>query len=143
MALGRRASLRDPIASTCEKLDISPAQIHALMWLGLDGALPMGELARRLSSTEKTVTGLVDRLERQELAKRTRDARDRRVVHVALTRRGANVHKKIQTQMKARLNLFLAMLDRAERQSFVRILERLVERLSPHTPVDSHTKETP
>ncbi|MHB8878198.1 MAG: MarR family transcriptional regulator, partial [Myxococcaceae bacterium] len=65
MALGRRAPLRDPIASTCEEFNITPAQIHAVMWLGIDGSMAMGELAKLLRTTEKTVTGLVDRLERE------------------------------------------------------------------------------
>ena len=67
IALGRRASLRDPLAGTCEALNLTPAQIHAVMWLGLDGAMPMCELAPPLRSTEKTITGLVDPLEREEL----------------------------------------------------------------------------
>jgi DNA-binding MarR family transcriptional regulator len=65
VALGRLRSLRDPIATTCEQTQLTPPQIHALLWLGQEETLAMGELARRLGITEKTVTGLVDRLERE------------------------------------------------------------------------------
>ena len=142
MALGRKASLRDPIADSFQALDVTPAQIHSVMWLGLDGPLTMGELARRLRSTEKTITGVVDRLEREGFAKRDRDDKDRRVVHVALTKKGAQVHQKMQSQMRAKIELLTSMLEPAERKALIQILGKLVDRLGPSPLLDSPTKET-
>ena len=82
VAVGRRNSLRDPLAQLTETLELTPPQLHGVMWLGQDGPLPMGELARRVGVTEKTITGIVDRLEREGYAQRERDPGDRRVVHV-------------------------------------------------------------
>ncbi|MFN7131211.1 MAG: MarR family transcriptional regulator, partial [Myxococcales bacterium] len=45
--LGRLQSLRDPLAIAVESLALTPAQVHAVMWLGREQALTMGELARR------------------------------------------------------------------------------------------------
>jgi DNA-binding MarR family transcriptional regulator len=142
MALGRKASLRDPISDSFAALELTPAQVHSLMWLGVDGALTMGELARRLASTEKTITGVVDRMEREGLAKRDRDDKDRRVVHVALTKKGTQMHQKMQLEMRAKLDFLMSLLDPVERKSLIKILEKLVDRLGPTPPIDSPTKET-
>ena len=142
MAWGRKASLRDPIADSFAAFDFTPAQLHSLMWLGLDGPLTMGDLARRLGCTEKTITGVVDRLEREGFAKRDRDDKDRRVVHVALTKKGHQVHQKMQLEMRTKLDFFMSMLEPDERKSLIRILEKLVDRLGPPPSLESPTKET-
>ena len=126
LSLGRKSSLRDPIAGTCEEMQLTPAQVHSVMWLGSDGALTMGEVARRLRSTEKTVTGLVDRLEREGLAKRTRDDHDRRVVRVALTKKGQSIHQRLQDHMLSKLEQMMALLEPSERKVLIRILEKLI-----------------
>ena len=77
-SIGRHMTLRDPIIGpTAAESEFSSSQIHALMWCGTEGQLTMGELARRSSVTEKTITGIVDRLERDGLLQRQRDPHDR------------------------------------------------------------------
>jgi DNA-binding MarR family transcriptional regulator len=129
LALARRRSLRDPIAASCADLDLSPPQIHALLWLGHDGPLTMGELARRVRVTEKTATGLVDRLEREGHIARERDEEDRRVVRVRLTRAGAALHRRIDRDVHRAVAQLLALLDPADRTALVRILGTLLERI--------------
>ncbi len=129
LALARRRSLRDPLAASCEALGLTPPQIHALLWLGHDGPLTMGELARRVSVTEKTVTGLVDRLERDGYLRRERDEEDRRVVRVRATARGAGVSRGIEEGIHERLVYLLGLLDAADRAALFRILDHLVLRL--------------
>jgi DNA-binding MarR family transcriptional regulator len=130
----RRRSLRDPIAASCEDLGLTPVQIHLLLWLGNEGALTMGELARRVAITEKTITGIVDRLERDRLVQRKRDPADRRVVHVRLAPAGEGLWRKIDAEISSKLEAFLGLLDPADRQDLVRILEKLEARLSEPQP---------
>jgi DNA-binding MarR family transcriptional regulator len=128
--IGRHGSLRDPIVSECGAgTEYSHSQIHVIMWLGSDGALTMGELARRAGITEKTITGVVDRLERDGLLARTRDQADRRVVRVALSKKGASEFRRFQDRMQARLADFLSLMDEADRTALLRILENLCRRL--------------
>lgn len=128
-AFGRRRSLRDPMAAACDELDLTAPQIHALMWLRLDGPLTMGEIARRIHSSDKTITGIVDRLVRRNLVQRDRDGEDRRVIHCRLTRAGARVADKLDEAMTHAMELFLSMLDASERHQLVRILENLAQRM--------------
>lgn len=140
VAVGRRNSLRDPLAQLTESLELTPPQLHGVLWLGQDGPLSMGELARRVGVTEKTITGIVDRLEREGYALRERDPSDRRVVHVRLTPRGREISDRVHAQAQENLGHFLSLLDPEERAALLRIFEKLVGRLSespappPETP---------
>ncbi len=134
LALGRRRSLRDPIASTCEQLQFTPPQVHALLWLGHDGALTMGDLARRLGVTEKTVTGVVDRLEREGHLMRERSASDRRVVHCRLTPDGQATFQKLERFMTQGMGQLLSILDASDRKALFRILEKLLRRSDAQPP---------
>jgi DNA-binding MarR family transcriptional regulator len=133
-ALGRRRSLRDPIASTCEELQFTPPQIHALLWLGQDGLLTMGELAKRLGVTEKTVTGVVDRLEREGHVQRERITLDRRVVRCRLTEKGQEICQRLQLCLTEAMVQMLGMLDGSDRKALFRILAKVVRRLESPAP---------
>jgi DNA-binding MarR family transcriptional regulator len=127
--LSRRRSLRDPVAAACEDLDLTPAQLHLLLWLGYDGPLTMGELARRVAVTEKTITGVVDRLERDGLVRRERDPSDRRVVRVRLAGEGSRLYRRIDVDIDEKLAGLLALLAPPDRRHLVRMLEGLAARL--------------
>src|SRR3989440_7881271 len=53
-----------------------------------NGRFTMGELAEMLDITPRTVTGLVDNLERDGLVRRVADPADRRSVYAELTEQG-------------------------------------------------------
>jgi DNA-binding MarR family transcriptional regulator len=137
---GRLRSLRDPIASMVEELQFTPAQLHTLLWLGAEGALTMGEIAGRLGITEKTITGLVDRLESEGHLRRVRNEEDRRVVRAELTRKGTAAYHRFEAAIQAKFTSFLALLDPEERQTLIRILQKLRERL--HAVEPRHTAAT-
>lgn len=128
--LSRRRPIRDPIASAVQDLDLTPAQLHIILWLGNDGPLTMGELARAVVVTEKTITGVVDRLERDLLVQRERDPADRRVVHVRLAPRGAALYRRIDEGIASKLARFLALLETEDRKHLVRMVETLTAKLA-------------
>jgi DNA-binding MarR family transcriptional regulator len=123
--LMRRRSLRDPIAATCAQLDLSAAQVHVLLSLGHDGPLAMGEVARRVAVTEKTVTGLVDRLERDGLVRRARDETDRRMIRARLTPRGIVLSRRVDEEVLDKLTWLMTRLEAADRRHLFRIVEKL------------------
>lgn len=135
--LGRMNSLRDPLASLVEAMGLTPPQLHAVMWLGTDERLTMGEVAQRVGVTEKTVTGIVDRLEAQDYVRRVRDSADRRVVQVELTEKGLAAYREFDAEIRRKFVLFLSLLEPADEQALLRILERLVKRLSSQGRQDS------
>ncbi len=111
-------------------MELTAPQIHALSWLGL-GDLTMGDLARLLGITEKTATGVVDRLEREGYVERGREPGDRRVVHVRPTRLGRSIARRLEQLLTVKLTRLLAALDPTSRGHLFRILEQLLEHFHP------------
>lgn len=131
--LGRRTALRDPISASLEA-ELSSPQLHSLLWLGSDGPTTMGELAARVGATEKTITGIVDRLEREGLGQRLRDPEDRRVVRAALTPRGEATFQELYRDIQEQVGRFLGLLDARDRSDLFRILDRLLEKVEGAHP---------
>lgn len=76
-----------------EKLNLTPPQFYVLATIGYAGGLPFGEIGAKMMVTVSNLTGIVDRLEEKKLVQRKRDDKDRRVVHVILTDKGARLYK--------------------------------------------------
>jgi DNA-binding MarR family transcriptional regulator len=129
LGLARHSSLRDPVSAMCEQARLTPPQIHSLLWLGHDGPLTMGELSRRVGVTEKTGTGLVDRLEQEGYAARERDQQDRRVVRARLTPRGAGAYRRLDAAIDQKLARLLGLLEGPDRRALTRILDKLIARM--------------
>jgi DNA-binding MarR family transcriptional regulator len=130
LELGRKKSLRDPVSIAVEEMQFTPAQIHALLWLGAEGTLTMGDLAARLCITEKTITGVVDRLEAEGYLQRERIASDRRVVRARLTKKGAVVQQRFSEQIRTKLFRLMSLLESDERKALLKIVRKLLERTS-------------
>jgi DNA-binding MarR family transcriptional regulator len=76
---------------------LSHSQAAALAVLSAaDHALPLSHVARYLTQEAQSTTELADRLERRGLVRRTRDARDRRLVLLELTPEGREVYERIR-----------------------------------------------
>ena len=139
-AFGRRGTLRDPIAAAVEAMGFTHAQVHALLWLGHDTRLTMGELAQRIGVTEKSITGVVDRLEREQYACRVRKGGDRRVVQVELTEKGARTYHELDEEILQKTAAFLSVLEREDRDALFRIIQRLAEEPAPASVPATTTK---
>lgn len=129
VAMLRRGSMRDPIAIATEDLQLTPTQVHVVMALGNDDGLAMGELSRRQGVTEKTMTGVVDRLEGAGHVTRERDASDRRVVHVHLTSKGRELFLGCRRNVTERIRSLLGLLEEQDRNRLCLILEKLATKL--------------
>jgi DNA-binding MarR family transcriptional regulator len=66
-------------------------QLWAIKVIAGHGPIRVSDLARRLYLHNATVVGIIDRLEAQGLARRTRSQEDRRVVMVDLTEQGKDL----------------------------------------------------
>lgn len=137
--LGRQRSLRDPLSNAWEEYNFSPPQLHTIMWLGSDGAITMGDLARRCGISDKTVTGVIDRLERDKYVARERDPSDRRVVRVHLTAKGQKTYKQLDSEVRHKMELLLRRLEADDRAALIRILQRLATAPDAAKPLPRET----
>jgi DNA-binding MarR family transcriptional regulator len=129
--LGRRRPLRDPISAIDPEL--TPPQVHTVLWLGSDGALAANVLSQRLGCGQPTVTGIVDRLETLGYCERERSTDDRRVVLAKLTQRGRELHDQLEKRMSDKLGEVLNLLSHADRVHVIRILKHLVDAIREKT----------
>jgi DNA-binding MarR family transcriptional regulator len=74
---------------------ITVPQMLVLRALIKEGNLPISEISKRLGLTNSTVSGIVDRLEKEGYVERNRDDKDRRVVYVCLTEKIQRMKREI------------------------------------------------
>jgi DNA-binding MarR family transcriptional regulator len=86
----------------------------------------MGELGSILGLAKSSLTGLVDRTERNGLVRREPDPRDMRAVRVALTPRGSKLAEEFYDETWRRVEKLPAGLDDTERETLARLLGKIV-----------------
>ena len=100
-------------------------QAMVLTVLGEEGTMPISALAERTGSANSTISGVVDRLEKLDLAKRIRSTQDRRVIFVEATPR----YQKLKEQALDSVNDYFSTLVQGispeEREEILRALTTL------------------
>jgi MarR family transcriptional regulator, organic hydroperoxide resistance regulator len=82
---------------------------------------------------QPTMTKLLDRMVRDGLVTRTQDARDRRVVRVALTERGGSLAEELITAARHHESTVLARFPEIEAMNLKAALRTVLEReIKPH-----------
>jgi len=74
---------------------VKPAYLGVLLSLWREDGLKVIELSRKAGLEPSTMTGLLDRMERDKLAYRQADRKDRRVQRIYLTSAGKDVEKPV------------------------------------------------
>ncbi|ADB16291.1 transcriptional regulator, MarR family [Pirellula staleyi DSM 6068] len=122
---------------TCDQLEIhfarlfrqyrlTPQQYNILRILRGEGSpLPILEIAARMITIVPGITGLVDRLEQAELAKRRRCEEDRRVVYVEITPKGVELLATLDQPVVELHKQMLAGLSKAEIKELIRLSEKI------------------
>jgi len=87
-------------------------------------AMSMSELSRLLLVSNGNATAVVDRLERDGLARRTQAETDRRTVHVTLTADGTRAFEAMAAGHEARLDELLTGLTQDDLDALRDILRR-------------------
>lgn len=104
---------------------LTPSQYNVLRILRGEGKpLPSLEIAERMIQVVPAITGLIDRLEKQELVKRRRCTEDRRVVYVEITSRALRILGKIDEPLNALHQALMQGLTLKELNTLNRLLEK-------------------
>ena len=101
---------------------------------------PMNELADFLRISRPAATGLINRLMAQRLVRRAHDVGDRRIVRVAITRKGHQILTNIWEQKRRRIIEVFGQISPRDRAQYLAILERVVAILSQQHPVRQPTR---
>ncbi len=100
-------------------------QIMVLSSLSKHGDMKITELSERLRLANSTISGIVDRLEKQNYVTRLKSQEDRRVVKVSLTEKFTRLHSEIHSVVEEKLEGKLAKADEEEIQIILKGLQTL------------------
>jgi DNA-binding MarR family transcriptional regulator len=104
--------------------ELSPSAIKFLFsFVDENLAYPIGELGKKARVKKSSMTDIVDRMERDGLAERVRDSKDRRVVKVQLTNTGKSKRKQFVKRRQSDLKALFSQLEPNETNQFVFHLE--------------------
>jgi DNA-binding MarR family transcriptional regulator len=125
-ALVRSTFLVDSVyAESARKYGITSQQGQLLCVL-MAGPCGMGQLGSMLRLAKSSLTGLVDRTERNGLVRRESDPGDMRAVRVALTERGSKLVEEFYTETCRRIEELPGGLGAEERDTLADLLGRVV-----------------
>lgn len=106
---------------------LTEPQAICLAAIAREGHINPGKLAKSLSLTPPTVTGILDRLERRHLIERGRTARDKRQVVVSLTEAGNDLLASSPPPLQERFTQRLAELPEKRQVQIARALRDIVK----------------
>ena len=111
------------------KMKITMPQFFVMEYLERSGELKMGDIAKFINVTTAAITGIVDRLVRDSYALRASDPRDRRIVKIRLTAKGAKVVKDmIERRKQVSIKMF-GMITQEDREQYLKILTRIKDKM--------------
>ncbi len=115
------------LATVLKPASVTPEQYQVLRILRSAGSagIALSAIAERSPSGDPDVTRLLDRLERQGLATRTRETPDRRVVTARVTAAGRRLLEKIDKSVGALHARQFAELGEGNLRELRRLLEKL------------------
>ena len=112
---------------------LTPVQFAALQTVADAPGVDQRTLAGSIALDTSTTGGVVDRLEARGWLERRTSPQDRRVRQLWLTDAGQAVLTQAVPAVQRAQEQILAPLDEADRQTFLRLLHRLVETNNAHS----------
>lgn len=108
-----------------EACGLTAPQLATLAAVARLGGSSIGALARAVHLSQPTVSGILDRLERQDLVRRERSQVDRRSVMVTVTPDGERVLEKAPSLLQDTFRNQLGRLEAWERTWLLSALQRI------------------
>lgn len=108
---------------------IKPAYLGVLLILWDDDGLQASELGKKAGLEPSSMTGLIDRMERDKLIVRKADPKDRRALRIHLTAAGKKAQKPVRKAVdEALVSVFDGISDQ-ELELTKKVLKNLIENI--------------
>jgi DNA-binding MarR family transcriptional regulator len=121
-----RNILTAEMETALQVLDITGPQMGVLVAMQRGLASTPFELSKMLSVDTGLMTRILDKLETKGLLERSRSTDDRRVVNLALTKKGEEVAAEIPNIAPEVLNARLKKFTKAEFEELCRLLDKFI-----------------
>ena len=112
-----------------KRADLTGPQLTVVKLLEQVGDLSLSELSDKIRAQNSTVTGIIDRMEREGLVTRERSKEDRRVVHIRLTAKGNALAADIPVEPMEIFKGALQSLSGQEMRDLMRIMTKVAKRV--------------
>jgi DNA-binding MarR family transcriptional regulator len=104
---------------------LTSSQYNVLRILRGEGKpMPCLEVADRLIQVVPAITGLIDRLEKQDLVRRERCTEDRRVIYIEITQKALDLLDEMDEPVRQLHKHLIGHLNRSELRELSRLLEK-------------------
>ena len=113
---------------TKEKLapyGLTTTQFFLLTALYEKDDIPISALAQKVALDKATLTGLLDRLERDDLIERRADAGDRRAIRIYLGQKAEDLREELTELYHKNNSSFLSLLTDQEKKVFENVVSKL------------------
>ena len=104
---------------------LTTAQFFLLTALYEEDGILISALASKVALDKATLTGLLDRLERDDLAERRADSGDRRAIRVHLTAKAERLRGALTELYHDNNGIFLSLLSQEEKDAFEWVVNKL------------------
>lgn len=118
------------------KVGLTGPQLSVVKILDELGDMSLSDLSDRIRAQNSTVTGIVDRMEREGLVDRKRSNEDRRVVHIRLTEKGQRLARSLNFEP---FKLFRAAFENAVTHEELRTLLALLDKIATYVRREAQT----
>jgi len=108
-----------------KRFGLTGPQLTVVKMLESLGDLSLSSLSDHIKARNNTVTGIIDRMQREGLVKRERSETDRRVIFIRLTERGRQLARSIEVEPMEIFRQALESLPEDDVQQLFRILGRV------------------
>lgn len=106
---------------------VTGAQVGVLSRLSLHEGKQMNKLSEELWCDVSNITGVIDRLEKQQLVIRSAHPKDRRITHIFLTVKGQKTLNEVLPEHEQYLIEKIGQLSAEEREILVKLLEKILK----------------
>jgi DNA-binding MarR family transcriptional regulator len=122
------------------RADLTGPQLTVVKLLEQIGDLSLSELSERIRAQNSTVTGIIDRMEREGLVTRERSREDRRVVYIKLTAKGRDLAQEIPVEPMEIFRGALESLSAQEMKELMRILTKVAKRVRSIVKIETENQ---
>jgi MarR family transcriptional regulator, organic hydroperoxide resistance regulator len=112
-----------------KRANLTGPQLTVVKILETIGDLSLSELSDKIRAQNSTVTGIIDRMEREGLVQRVRSVSDRRVVRIHLTGKGRKLAADVPVEPMEILRGALKGLSAEEAKDLLRIMTKIAEQI--------------
>jgi DNA-binding MarR family transcriptional regulator len=125
------SALRKAVFSPDSRLHrtITPQQWVVMRIIAHTPDCTVKDIAAQMQITSSAATQLVDKLEQGRFISRKENSKDRRAIHISLSKKTESEVKKLKMQMRSRLTKVFSVLSEKELEQFVTIHKKIVDQI--------------